>query len=80
MLDDIIKPITELPADADITTRQWSWYFTGYKGGIRHTSEEGITTTYEFPLAIVQVIQAVSRHDVGEVRNAIKQALGLPLG
>lgn len=77
MIDDIFKPITELPADADVTTRQWSWYFSGEKGGIRHTTDEGFTTTYEFPLAIVQVIQAVSRHDVADIRNTIKQALGL---
>lgn len=79
MIDCVFKPITELPARADITTRQWSWYFIGDKGGIRHTNDEGFTTTYEFPLAIVQVIQAVSRHDVVVLQNTIKQALGLPL-
>lgn len=79
MIDDGFKPINELPPDADITTRAWSWYFSGEKGGIRHTTDEGFTTTYEFPLAIVQVINAVSRHDVAVLQNTIKQALGLPL-
>jgi len=79
MINDIFKPITELPPDADITTRQWSWYFSGEKGGIRHTTDEGFTTAYEFPLAIVQVIQAVSRHDIAVLQHTIKTALGLPL-
>lgn len=79
MIDDIFKPITELPPEADITTRQWSWYFTGDKGGIRYTTDEGLTTTYEFPLAIVQVIKAVSQHDVAILQHTVKKALGLPL-
>ena len=78
-MDNIIKPFSELPADADITKPEWSWYFAHGKGAIRHCSAEGVITAYEFPLAVVQVVQEVSRHDVTEVQHAIKRALGLPL-
>lgn len=77
-MDDIVKPLTDLPPGADITTREWSWYFTGEKGALRHVTSEGVITAYEFPLAVVQVIRAVSQHDVAMVQSTIKRALGLP--
>ena len=78
-MDDVIKSLNELPAGADITTREWSWYFADGKGAIRHCSSDGVITAYEFPLAVVQVIQQVSKHDVAVVQHTIKRALGLPL-
>ena len=76
-MDDIIKPLTDLPSEADISTPQWSWYFVGEKGAIRHIDSDGVITAYEFPLAVVQVIQAVSKHDVAVVQGNIKRALGI---
>lgn len=77
MFDSNIRPISELPADADLNKSEWSWYFAEGKGGIRHSRWTGEQTTYVFPLAIVQVIEAVSKQEGLRVQDAIKRALGI---
>ena len=77
-MDDIIKPLTELPADADITKSDWSWYFTDEgKGAIRHITSEGVVTAYELPLAVSQVVTAVKDRSVLRLQSTIKNALGI---
>lgn len=78
--DDIKKPLTELPVDADLSKPEWSWAFgsNDKTGVIRHTDDEGTTTEYALPLAVNQLVVSVREGAIFGVQCAIKDALGIP--
>ena len=56
MLPDLIKPFSELPADADMETRAWSFTHGGAGGEISHCTPEGQITSYPLPLIVQQLV------------------------
>jgi hypothetical protein len=73
------KPLAELPIDADLTHRSWSYGFAhnSTTGVIRHCAEDGEITEYELPLAVCQLVVDVRAHAAESVRADIRRALGL---
>ena len=77
--DDIKKKLLELPTDADLSNPEWSWAFgsSDKTGVIRHTNDQGVTTEYELPLAVCQLVVSVREDAIFGVQCAIKNALGI---
>lgn len=63
-MSDSNKPLSELPPDADLSKREWSWYYhESVGGGIRHCNSNGILTNYVFPAILNQVIKQIILSD-----------------
>lgn len=56
MSQDTIKLFAELPTDADIENRAWSFTHGGAGGEIVHCTDDGQVTRYPIPLVIQQLV------------------------
>jgi hypothetical protein len=77
-MNDIEKPFSELPLDADLTNGSWCWGFSKGNGFIEYVAEDLSSTRYNMPKAVIQAIEFYAEHRVKENQNIMRQAIGLP--
>jgi len=78
--NDIIKPFSELPADADLTNGSWGWGHntTDFdKAWVEYVDENLNSTIYYVPLVVIQMLKWTNVNTKQKVQDDIKRALGL---